>query len=163
PAARRAGPFDLQRIGVVPQRRGRAAQPGSLRRWPGDDMARKKITINHPTLNDPPPSSTFVAFGDAVGVLNVVGVILHPQKGLIRGTQLGGPPNWAIFFEKVPNSDCILLVFDPLDWTTLAFSLFPLKVPRAAKGPALAAGDIIINYPAGPNPTVCNNFIAYGT
>jgi hypothetical protein len=126
-------------------------------------MARKKITINHPTQTDPATSPTFVAFGDAVGVQNVVGLVLHPKKGLIPGTTLVGPPNWGIFFEKVPNGDCILLVFDPLDWTTLAFSRFTLKAAKAAKGMmALAGGTITINYPS-PGATVCSNFIAYGT
>src|SRR5262249_61321257 len=129
-------------------------------------MARQKITINHPTPADPATSAAFVAFGDAVGVANIVGVILHPKKGLIPGTTQVGPPNWGIFFEKVPNGECILLVFDPLDWTTLAFSQFTLKATRPAKATqaisALAAGTITINYPS-PGATVCSNFIAYGT
>jgi hypothetical protein len=125
-------------------------------------MARKKIHINHPTPSDPPAGATFVAFGDAVRVANIVGVVLHPKKGLIPGTTLVGPPHWGILFEKVPKGDCILLVFDPLDWTTLAFSLFTLSVPRGVRATAVAAGVITINYPSN-GATVCSNFIAYGT
>jgi hypothetical protein len=121
-------------------------------------MARKKIVIHHPTLTSPASTPNFVAFGDAVGVLNLVGVMLHPKRGLIRGTTLVGPPHWGIFFDQVPNGDCILLVFDPLDWTTLAFTPFTLK---AAKKLKILVGIISIAYPANGD-TVCSNFFAYG-
>jgi hypothetical protein len=121
-------------------------------------MARKQIVIHHPTSSNPPHAPNFVAYGDAVGVQNLVGLVLHPKRGVIAGTTLVGPPHWGVFFEKVPNGDCILLVFDPLDWTTLAFAPFTLKVARVLK---LNGGNISINSPASGD-TVCSTFIAYG-